>query len=77
MEETMVFTSEDIPMIRLITLKHALKLECKGLSRRGVSVYALVKREFGFKGNKARVLAQLTEHIEAINAARSTPAHEE
>ena len=29
-----------------------------------VSTYAVVKREFGFKGNKAKVLAQLEEYIE-------------
>jgi hypothetical protein len=29
----------------------------------------LVKREFGFKGNKQRVLEQLTAHIENLQEA--------
>ena len=40
-------------------------------------MYALVKREFGFKGSKARVLAQLKAHVEDVRAALSTPAIEE
>jgi hypothetical protein len=31
---------------------------------RGISAYAIIKREFGFKGNKARVLEQLTAFID-------------
>ncbi len=52
-----------IAMYRLLALKGALKLEIKGLKHSQGSVYALVKKEFGFKGNKQRVLAQLEEHI--------------
>lgn len=51
-------------MFRLITLKGALKLECKGMKRRGRSVYSLVKKEFGLKGNKENVLKQFTELVE-------------
>lgn len=68
---------DDIAMFRILALKSALKLECKGLKHSQGSVYALVKREFGFKGNKARVLEQLVAHIDAIHAARSNPAIEE
>ena len=57
-------TPEDIAVVRVLALKGALKLETLGLKGR-VSAYAIVKREFGFKGNKARVLEQLTEYVEA------------
>ena len=61
--------TENISMYHLITLKHALKLECKGLKHSRGSVYAHVKKTFGFKGNKASVLEQLTTHIEALYQA--------
>lgn len=57
-------TPEDIAFVRVLALKGALKLETLGMKGR-VSAYAIVKREFGFKGNKASVLAQLTEYVEA------------
>jgi hypothetical protein len=52
-----------IEMYKLLALKHALRLEIKGLTRHGASVYSIVKREFGFVGGKQRVLEQLEEHI--------------
>lgn len=68
---------DDIAFFRILSLKAALKLECKGMSRRGTSAYKIVKDEFGFKGNKEQVLAQLLAYIDEVNAARSTPAIEE
>ena len=63
----MVITGErNIAMYRLLTMKAALRLECVGMKHSKGSVYALVKQEFGFKGNKASVLAQLTAHIESL-----------
>ena len=44
---------------RLRSLRGALKLEIAGMKRRGRSVYSIIKEEFGFKGNKQRVLKQL------------------
>ena len=61
--------TENISMYHLLSLKYALKLECKGLSHSRGSAYAHVKKTFGFKGNKARVLEQLTAHIEALHQA--------
>lgn len=55
---------QNVEMIRLITMKHALGLEVKGLRHSRGSVYALVKREFGLKGNKSSVLEQFTKIIE-------------
>ena len=59
--------SPQVQGFRLLQLKYALKLEIKGLRHSRGSVYAHVKREFGFRGNKSKVLAQLEAHIEAFN----------
>lgn len=65
MNEPIVLVGEQqTRMFRLIAMKHALRLEILGLKNSRGSVYALVKREFGFKGNKQAVLEQLTAHIE-------------
>ena len=56
-------TPEQIELYRLCTLKSALKLEVAGLKRSGQSVYSIVKKEFGFKGNKKKVLTQLEDLI--------------
>ena len=49
---------------RLLALKHALKLEILGMKRsRGPSAYTIIKREFGFRGNKRKVLDQFKVHI--------------
>jgi hypothetical protein len=54
-------------MFQMLSQKYALKLEMKGLKHSRGSVYAHVKRQYGFKGNKASVLAQL-ETLIADNA---------
>lgn len=60
-----VVTGEEIKLVRLLALKGALKLEIKGLKRRGCSVSSMLKKEFGFKGSKERVLAMLELYIES------------
>jgi hypothetical protein len=52
-----------IEAFRMRSLRGALKLEMLGMKRRGRSVYSIVKEEFGFKGNKQKVLEQLEEKI--------------
>lgn len=49
--------------IRLLTMQNCLHAEIGGLRMVRHSVYAQVKRELGFKGNKKRVQAQLDAHI--------------
>ena len=58
--ETIVLDQPDqIAFARLAALKGALKLECLGMGRsRGPSAYSILKREYGFKGNKQAVLEQ-------------------
>jgi len=56
---------DQIKFARLATLKAALKLECLGMKMsRGTSAYAMLKRDYGYKGNKAKVLAQVTDDVE-------------
>ena len=55
------------PRVRIAVLVGALKLEVAGMKRRGRSVYAIVKDEFGLRGNKKRVLEQLQEIKERLN----------
>ena len=46
-------------MVRLAILRGALRLEVAGMKRsRTPTVYAMVKKEFGLKGNKQSVLDQ-------------------
>lgn len=47
-----------IAAYRLITMYHGLKAEVKGFKLTRVNVFALVKREFGLKGTKVKVLAE-------------------
>jgi len=60
-------TPEQIDAFRLRALRGALKLEILGMKRGGRSAYSIVKEEFGFKGNKIKVLQQLEEKIESCN----------
>ena len=55
-----VITGDDTYKFKLLTLHKALILEIKGmkLSRNLPSVYSTVKKEYGFKGSKVKVLAQ-------------------
>ena len=56
------------PRVRIAVLVGALKREVLGMKRRGRAVYAIVKDEFGLRGNKKRVLEQLQEIKERLNA---------
>jgi len=54
---------EQINAFRETALLRALSLELKGLSRRGRSAYAIIKDEYGFKGNKQKVYDQLEANL--------------
>ena len=56
---------ENMLEFRLMVLHSALKLEARHGMRmsRGPSAYSLVKKEYGFKGNKQRVLEQFEEWL--------------
>jgi hypothetical protein len=59
----MITGKENIENFRLLTLRSALRLEVRGMKRRGRSAYAIVKEEFGLKGNKQKVLDALNKII--------------
>lgn len=63
---------EDIQFARMLTLKHALHLETMGMSRRGRSVYSIVKEEFGLKGSKQKVYDQFCKMVDAEMEERET-----
>ena len=55
----------EIALYRLLTLKQGIKLEAKGLKlSRGASCLSIVKKEFGWKGNRDNILALLDNEIE-------------
>jgi hypothetical protein len=60
---------------RILTLKAALKLEVAGMTRRGRSVYAIVKDEFGFRGSKQKVLDQLEAYCQENILKGKTDEH--
>ena len=58
-------TPEKIELYRLLVLRSALQMEIStGMKMtRGRTAYSMAKKEFGFKGNKKKVLSQLEEYI--------------
>lgn len=62
----------DIDLLRMNTLIRGLKIEMTGMRLcRGRTCYSLIKSEYGFKGNKARVLAQACRLREQMEARRA------
>ena len=56
---------ESIALYRLLTLLQGMQLEAKGLRlSRGRSCLSIVKKEFGWRGNRAKIMALLAEEIE-------------
>ena len=62
-EGFVAYTKDNINFFRLLSLRSALKLEIVGMKKRGRSAYSIIKEEFGFKGSKQSVLADLEELI--------------
>ena len=61
--------AENTNKVRIFALRNGLRMEMnphlKGMRiSRGRTYYSIIKKEFGFKGNKAKVLKQLDEWIE-------------
>jgi len=59
---------EEIAVARLLTLRQGLKMEMIGLrlTSKAPTCYSIIKKEFGFRGNKAKVLQQLENFLEEI-----------
>ena len=60
----------DVEFYRLLTLRSALRLEMLGMKNSRRSAYAIIKEEFGFKGNKQKVYDQIDELIQKIKENR-------
>jgi len=61
-------TGDSIMDYRYMILITGLRSELKGfrLTSKGSTCYAILKREYGFKGNKEKVLAQAETQLEQI-----------
>lgn len=59
-----------VRLYRMITLHSGLGLEIKGmrLSRKAPTCYSIIKREYGLKGNRQRVLDQFEILVEEAKA---------
>lgn len=57
-------TMTDPELFRVITLKSLLRLETKGIRKPGISAYKQLKDDFGLRGNKERVLDQITDLLD-------------
>lgn len=58
-----IFGANSMRYMRLIAQRGALRLEIVGMRHSQGSAYAAIKREYGFRGNKKRVLEQLEAMI--------------
>ena len=57
-------TGERIYLARYFALRAGLHLEMKGIRmNRGKTAYSIIKKEFGFKGNRQRVLEQFNQYL--------------
>ena len=59
-----------VDLYRMMTLASGLQMETRGMRlTRGRTCYAIIKEEFGLKGNKAKVLAQFLPLVEAAKGS--------
>ena len=68
----MLTNPTQILQYRMLTLRAGLRLEVKGLRRSGRSFYAIIKKEFGLKGNRENVLAQFDEMLAPFDQLKET-----
>ena len=60
----MITDPEALRIAQMLARRSALKLEMLGMKHSGGSVYALIKRTHGLRGNKKSVYTQYCELIE-------------
>jgi hypothetical protein len=61
---TVITGESQIRIAQMLARRSALKLEMLGLKHSSGSIYALIKREHGLRGNKQSVYTQYCELIE-------------
>jgi hypothetical protein len=67
-KSAIVFSGEDgVRLFRMATIVRGMKLEMVGmrLTAKAPSCFTIARREFGLKGNKAKILADMTALYEA------------
>lgn len=60
-QSAIIDTPEQIDRFRYLTLLSMLKLETKGMRRKGKSAYSIIKAEWCMRGNKISVYNQLAD----------------
>lgn len=63
-------TPDAIEAFFMLARRGALKLEIMGLRHSKGSVYAFIKKEYGFKGNRQSVLEQYEAHLRELGILR-------
>lgn len=62
-------TQDQFDLFRILQLRAALRLEVAGMKHSsGRSVCPIVKRMFGWKGNKQAILVKLCAHIDELKS---------
>jgi hypothetical protein len=70
MNASALTTPEQIALYRLATLRSALKLESKGLRiSKGPTALSILRSEYGYKGKREAILAQVTQDVADAMAA--------
>ncbi len=67
---TIITGEADTRLASMMVQRSALKLELKGLRRRGESVFSIVKRTYGLTGSKQKVFDRFNQIVEEAKAAR-------
>lgn len=74
MSNSTMIEGDDIALFQLMALESSLLLELKGLKfSRGLSVYALIQKRYGFKGNRKQVLEQFNTMLNSLRVERGLP----
>ena len=61
-----------VPIFQLLQWKYGLLLEMKGLKNSRGSIYAHVKRTFGWKGNRQKIYDQLCKVLDDFEKSKET-----
>jgi hypothetical protein len=67
---TIITGKRDIHLVHMLAQRAAFRLELAGMRRRGRTVYAIVKEEYGLRGNRRRVFEQFCKMVDEASARR-------
>jgi hypothetical protein len=59
----------EIEYYQFLVRRGALRLEMRGLKRRGRSAYSIIKQVYGLHGSREKVLAWMDRVVEEVNYA--------